>query len=335
MTVIFTSHAFFEKHAAALDRIAAIDGPHGAIERIEVPEGEGDLRVPASELERITVAFFSGDIRNDPVLLRRFWGSVRRAPNLRWTHAQNVGIDDPIFGELIDKGVTVSNSAGSNAEPIAVSAVGAMIALARDFAYWAALQRRHEWRPRRIEEAPDDLSGQTLVVVGLGEIGGRIARLARSLNLHVIGVRRSPASLADGVDEWVPVERLHEVLPRAQWLALAVPLTAQTRNLIDAAALARLPRGARVINVGRGPVIDESALVEALRSTHLGGAYLDVFAEEPLPAESPLWDLPNVMISPHDSGASTGNVGRADLVFLEELERWQRGEQPLRVVTER
>jgi phosphoglycerate dehydrogenase-like enzyme len=165
-----------------------------------------------------------------------------------------------------------------------------------------------------------------MLVVGLGAIGAELARLARALGLRVIGARRSPRRDDDPVDELVSPEALHEALPRADWLALACPLTEKTRGMIDARALALLPRGARILNVSRGEVIDELALIEALRTGHLAGAYLDVFAVEPLPADSPLWDMPGVMISPHDSSPSEGNLTRQAEVFLRNLAHWRRGE---------
>ena len=317
MTVLFASRQMFEQHAAALARIAAIDGPRGPLERIEVPEGEGDVRLAPADSERIT-AGYSGQLSGP--LQRRFFGTVRRAPHLEWLHASIAGTDAPMFAELTARGVIVSTSAGANAEAVALTAIGGLLALARGFPAWAEAQARHEWRVRPPEAVPDDLRGQTLLVVGLGAIGGHVARFARALGLTVIGSRRTPASAEDGVDEWVPAARLAAVLPRAQWLAITAPLTAQTRGMIDRAALSRLPRGACVINVSRGAVVDEVALIEALQSGHLRGAYLDVFAEEPLPADSPLWDLPNVIVSPHDAAASRGNSARADVMFLEELE---------------
>jgi phosphoglycerate dehydrogenase-like enzyme len=132
--------------------------------------------------------------------------------------------------------------------------------------------------------------------------------------------------VADPVDELHHPAALAELLPRADWLALACPLTDETRNMIDTRALALLPRGARILNVARGEVIDEPALIEALRGGQVGGAYLDVFQIEPLPAESPLWDLPNVIITPHNSAASAGNDGRAAAIFLRNLRHWAHGE---------
>jgi len=131
--------------------------------------------------------------------------------------------------------------------------------------------------------------------------------------------------VCDGVPT-VPYTQLADLLPRADWLFLACPLTPETRGLIDAAAIARLPRGARVINVARGKIVAEPALVEALASGRLGGAYLDVFDTEPLPADSPLWDMPNVLVSPHNATISAGNESRVRVIFLENLRRWGRGE---------
>jgi phosphoglycerate dehydrogenase-like enzyme len=162
----------------------------------------------------------------------------------------------------------------------------------------------------------------------MGSIGTGIARLAQALGLTVIGIRRSPRMPSDPVAETHPPSALAELLPRCDWLAIACPLTAETRRLVDAAMLARLPRGARVINVARGEIVDEAALVHALQGGHLAGAYLDVFEQEPLPAESPLWDLPNVIVTPHNCGASSGNEARILALFADNLERWLSG-QPL------
>ena len=336
MTVLLASRKFFERHGAAIDRLSALGGPRGPIERVVVPEDEVGRLAP-EDMERITVAFSSGDLQDYPELPlgRRLYGAARRAPNLEWMHVSNVGTDDPIYAELMDKGIAVSNSAGSNGEPIALTALGALLALARGLPHYGEQQRRREWKKVLRPEAPFDLRGQTVTIFGLGTIGGFLASFLRPIGTHTVGVRRTPAGPEDHVDEWLSPDRLEEVLPRTDWLVIAAPLTAQTRNRIDAKALALLPQGAHVINVGRGPIIDEEALIASLRSGHIAGAYLDVFAVEPLPEDSPLWEMPNVILTPHDSAASRGNTGRADLIFLEELERWQRGEQPTRSVRER
>ena len=313
----------------AIDRI--VDATGVEIEPIEVP-GAGE-RLDEDSMQRIELALstIGGATPGDPE--RRFFGAATRAPNLRWLHVSHAGIDDPVFGRLLDQGVRISNSSGASAEPIAQTAIGGLLSLARGFPAWAESQRAHEWRSH--EGQTPELRGQTIVVVGLGAIGGHIARLAQALSLHVVGVRRSPRRDDDTVDELVAPDELASVLPRADWLALAVPLTDDTKGLIDASAFAALPRGARVLNVARGEVIDETAMIAALRSGALAGAYLDVFVEEPLPSSSPLWGLPNVIVTPHNSASSTGNAARALDIFLGNLERWVRDEPLANEVSER
>ena len=218
----------------------------------------------------------------------------------------------------------MTTSSGATAQPIAQTAIAGMLALARGFPAWSTAQREHVWAPQR--SAPRDLQGQTMVIVGLGAIGNEIARLAEQFGLHVIGVRRSPRRAGDHAGELVAPSALGSVAARADWLVLACPLTEKTRGMINAEVLAALPPGAHVINVARGQVIDEGALIAALTTGNLGGAYLDVFEHEPLPADSPLWDLPNVIVSPHNSAASTGNSARVAEIFFRNLEHWLRGE---------
>jgi phosphoglycerate dehydrogenase-like enzyme len=231
-----------------------------------------------------------------------------------------------VYEQLLANGVRLSNSSGTAATPIAQSAIGGMLILSRGFLHWLDAQRQHAWSPHCGPRIPVDLQDQTLLVLGVGAIGNEIARLARALGLHVIGVRRRPVTPQDHVDEMHPPGDLDVLLPRAHWLTIACPLTPQTHGLLDARRLAMLPPGAHVINVARGEIIDAAALIATLSSGHLGGAYLDVFAQEPLSTASPLWDMPNVLISPHDSAASAGNGSRADHLFLNNLKRWAQAE---------
>jgi phosphoglycerate dehydrogenase-like enzyme len=166
-----------------------------------------------------------------------------------------------------------------------------------------------------------------MTVIGLGSIGSEIARIATAIGLQVTGVRRSPRRDNDPVQVIVPPAELPRIADATDWLVVACPLTDETRGLVSRELLARLKPGARVINIGRGEVIDEPALIDAIRSGHVGGAYLDVVSQEPLPPDSPLWDLPNVIISPHNSAAAQGNEGRATEYFLDNLRRMAKGEQ--------
>jgi len=318
---LLVSTRFLGRHGAALEAAARSGGL--ALERIIVPD-DPEARIEASDCARIELAYFSGDLF--PERSRAFFAAAFAAPNLRWLQVFNAGVDHPVFQRFVAKSVRLTTAAGSSAEPIAQTAIAGMLMLARGFPHWLDAQRRGVWEPLPETCVPADLRGQTLLVFGLGEIGREIARLARAFGLHVIGVRRSPAATDDPVDELHPPARMRELLPRADWLAIACALTDETRGAIDADALARLPRGARVLNVARGGVIDEPALVESLREGRLAGAYLDVFAEEPLPAASPLWALPNVIVTPHNSSASRGNERRQAEVFLRNLVRYGRGE---------
>ncbi|MDZ7729646.1 MAG: D-2-hydroxyacid dehydrogenase [Dehalococcoidia bacterium] len=319
---LLVSPGFLLRHGDRLRAVLAeMESPP---DLVELPHDPAE-RLSPDVLERITLAHFSADVFPD--YGRSYFSAALKAPNLRWMHIFNAGTDDPVFGTLMEKGVRITNSAGSTAEPIANTAIGGMLMLARPFLAWMESQRRNSWEPiRDAERTPPDLRGQTMVVLGLGNIGREIARLARAFGMHVIGMRRSPRRDDDPVDEMLHPSELHTALGRAQWLAIAAPLTAETRGVIDEAALRAMPRGGRVMNVGRGEIIDEPALIAALRDGHLGGAYLDVASEEPLPPDSPLWELPNVIITPHNSAVSSGNEERTTQMFLDNLARWGRGE---------
>ncbi|MBY0270361.1 MAG: D-2-hydroxyacid dehydrogenase [Burkholderiales bacterium] len=293
-----------------------------ALELVVLP-ADPEGRLSDADCARLDLAFFSNDIF--PTHSRQFFSTVRKAPSLQWLHVFNAGVDHPIYTEMLKRGVCLTTSAGSTAVPIAQTAITGLLMLARNFPRWLAAQRERRWDPMRSPDFPRDLVGQTAVVLGLGSIGREIARLAQALGLKVIGIRRSPRQADDPVDELHTPDQLPQLLPHCDWLIIACPLTAETRGLIDAAMLARLPQGAYLINVARGEIIDETALVAALRARRLGGASLDVFAKEPLPAESPLWDLPNVLVTPHNSAAAAGNDERVYRLFLGNLERWFHG----------
>lgn len=253
---------------------------------------------------------------------QRFHDALRGARSLRWVHAHSSGADRPVYGELRARGVEVTTSSGANAGVVVQTALAGVLMLARCFPQLLAAQREKTWAPLVGSGLPRDLAGQTAVIVGWGPIGQGLGALLSALGLRVIAVRSGT-----GADS-VRFEDIHAVLPRADWLLLACPLTDRTRGLVDAAALALMPPGARLVNVSRGEVVDEPALIDALRSGALSGAYLDVFAHEPLPAESPLWDMPNVIVTPHTAGHSDGNEARVAALFLANLKRWNEG-QPL------
>ena len=250
---------------------------------------------------------------------------LRRSPELAWVHTHSAGADRPIYAELMARGVAVTTSSGANAEVVAHSALAGLLALSRRFPQLMAAQQRREWAPLVAGPLPPDLAGQTVVLVGWGPIAQTLQPLLTLLRMNVVVVRRRAEPAAPGI-ETVPFTALHSVLPRAHWLLLACPLTAETRGLIGAHALALLPPGAQLLNVARGEVVDQAALVDALQRGHLGGAFLDVFEHEPLPASSPLWALPGVMLTPHAAGHAAGNAARTAEIFIANLGRWLRGE---------
>jgi phosphoglycerate dehydrogenase-like enzyme len=277
------------------------------------------------------VAFISRDVTGLSTKHRvlpgtqAFHDMLRAAPSLRWVHTHSAGADRPIFGTLRDRGVVVTTSTGANAAVVAQTAVAGLLGLARRFPQLMAAQRDRRWAPLIAEGLPRDLAGQRATIVGWGPIGREAARLLQAFGLRVAAVRSSDAPAGPGVPT-APFERLAELLPATDWLLLACPLTDRTRSLVGAQALALLPPGAHLLNVARGEVVDETALIDALRAGRLAGAFLDVFAHEPLPADSPLWNLPNVIATPHSAGFSDGNAARVLGMFLDNLRRWAAGE---------
>ena len=328
MSVLLVSHRTAADHGAEIERRARDSG--SPVEMIVLPE-DREGRLPDALSATVEAAFFSMDVF--PHYSRQFFSTVRKAPKLEWLHIFNAGVDHPIYTEMLERGVRLTTSSGTAARPIAQTAIAALLMLARNMPRFLAAQREHKWDHMRPPNVPRDLEEQTAVIVGLGHIGREIARLAQALGLRVIGVRRSPREPGDPVDELEPPERLGEILPRADWLVLACPLTTETRGLVDAALLSRLPPHARLINIARGEIVDEPALIDALRADRLAGAYLDVFQQEPLPENSPLWDLPNVLVTPHNAGAASGNDRRIYELFLENFRRWIRREALLNEVT--
>ncbi len=325
---LFASARVFDLDGEALDAAARAGGVD--LERIVLP-GDPDARLDPETCARVEVAYFSDDVFPDQS--RAFFAASLAAENLRWLQIFNAGFDHPVFQRFLERGVRMTNAAGASGVPIAQSAIAGLLMLARGFPAWLEAQSRRAWETRGDDEGPTELAEQTLVVLGLGGIGREVARLGQALGLKVIGVRRRPLEPGDPVDECVTPDRLAQVLPRADWLAITCPLTEETHGLIDAEALAALPRGAHLLNVARGEIVDETALIDALRKQDLAGAYLDVFETEPLPETSPLWDLPRVIITPHNSGASRGNEARRRAVFVANFERWCRGEPLLNEVS--
>lgn len=304
--LLFVSDAVEAQYGARLDEIAP------GLRRFASRSGG-----PDPDFDAIEVLYFSGDVFPDRT--REFAIAALKSNGLRWLHTFSAGVDDAFFRTLIERGVRLSTSSGAHAAPIAHTIMLYLLALTRDLPGWLGDQATHRWNPRDVR----DLQGLHLGVLGMGPIGTETARLGAAFGMRVTGVRRSPRG--DEPCETVALGDLDALLPTLDAVVVALPLTDETAGLIDARRLSLVKPGALFVNVGRGPIVDEPALVRALRSGRLGGAGLDVFAEEPLPKASPLWDLPNVIVTPHSSGASIGNHVRATEIFLENLARYLKG----------
>jgi phosphoglycerate dehydrogenase-like enzyme len=250
------------------------------------------------------------------------------APRVRWIQATSAGIGQRVkhwgYDTRMPK-TLFTTASGVHARPLAEFVVMTLLMHYRGALRILRDQQQKHWEMY----ATTDLEGRTLAIVGLGRIGTGIARTCRALGMTVIGTSVRPVH--DAVDRYYEPGRLHEMLPQAEVLVLCVPHTPRTEKMIGARELALLPRGAFFINVGRGAVVDEAALVESLGSGHLGGAALDVFAEEPLPPSSSLWDMPNVLVSPHSASTSDRENARIVDLFCDNLRRFLSG-APLRNV---
>lgn len=244
------------------------------------------------------------------------------APRLRWVQLAHVGFDH--INPARTGNVTFTNVGEMSSPPIAEWVIGCMLMFAKGWPGAFHAQRAHEWR----RFMPREVSGATVGIVGLGSIGSEVARRARALGCRVIGMRRSFEADPSHplVDRALPPSMLHALLAESDYVVLTAPLTAQTRGMIDAAALAAMRPDAVILNVGRGALIDEAALVEALQARRIAGAALDVFAREPLPADSPLWDLDNVVMTPHIAAGTDRYYERATGIFCANLRRYLAGE---------
>ena len=260
---------------------------------------------------------------------------VTGLPGLRWVHATSAGAGEQVRrsglpAEALER-VAITTSSGVHAVPLAEFAIFGLLAMAKDLPRLIEDQRARAWP--EVRQPFRELSGQTLFLVGVGEIGREVARLGKALGMRTVGFRRTEGPPPEWVDEVHGPQRLAELAGRADAMVVSLPLTDQTAGLIDRATIGRLPTDCIFVNIGRGGVVDEPALVDALRDRRIAGAVLDVFATEPLPADSPLWTLPNVLVTPHAAALSARENERITELFVDNLRRYLDG-RPLRNVVE-
>ena len=292
-------------------------------------ESEDEARATLSEILARTEVLLTNPIVPDDILAR--------ARGLTWLQLTSAGVDrllgsDPVRSDRVQ----VTTASGLHAVPISEYVLGAMIAFAKGFPKALAAQREQAWRPFW----PQELEGATVAVIGIGAIGARVAVLAKALGMRVLAVRRSANHRMTGedtgntsIDELLPPGELSNALAEADYVVLAVPLTEETRGIIGESQLRGMKPNAVIVNIARGAVIDQPALVRALREGWIAGAALDVTDPEPLPPNDELWTVPNVMITPHISGGTPRYMDRAVEIFCDNLARYLAG-APLRNVVD-
>lgn len=270
----------------------------------------------------------------DVLVVSGLWRNelIERAPKLSFIQSISAGTDQYSREALEKAGIRLASAQGVNERAVAEHAMALILACVRKIAAARDNQARRHWRGL-ISEIPareDELGGKTLAVVGMGRIGSRLAAIARAFDMRVIGVKRNPVNDAGAADVTFAADRLLEAVAEADFVALTCPLTPQTERLVDARVFASMKRSAYLINVARGRVVDEAALIEALREHRIAGAAVDCVWEEPLPASSALWEIENLLITPHSAGETQRYEDNVIDLLLENLERLWRGEAVLK-----
>lgn len=254
--------------------------------------------------------------------------SLLRPLSLRWVHTVTAGIDHIVAVMPAERAVQITNAAGVFDVPIAETVLTYILLFAKQIPTLLAQQRERIWRLKRLHE----VAGLTVGILGMGGIGTEVARRCKAFDMRVLGMRRHPEMGGLYVDEMMGQDQLADLLVAAHFVVVALPSTPETQGLIGHAELAMMRPDAVLINVARGAIVDEQALIEVLAAGRIGGAALDVFVEEPLPPESPLWHLPNVMITPHNSWSTPHLQKREAELFLDNLARYVQGDPLINVV---
>jgi phosphoglycerate dehydrogenase-like enzyme len=316
-----------------VEKIEAVDPRLNVINRpdlIGIPRYAADHTAPLRELSPAQEAKWRALLAEADILFDFDWHRAAElpdlAPNVQWIQATSAGIGQFVarnrYGERMPN-TRFTTASGVHAVPLAEFCMMAMLMHFRGLAHLQSEQARHHWE----RFATTDMTDKTVAIVGLGRIGKEVARLSKAFGMRVIGTKARENDAQ--VDEFYPPDRLHEMLGVADVVVLIVPHTPDTEKMIGAPEFTAMKNGAYLINIARGAVVDEPAMIEALQRGKLAGAALDVFAVEPLPAESPLWEMPNVLVSPHSASTSDRENERIVDLFCDNLRRFLDG-QPLR-----
>jgi len=269
----------------------------------------------------------------DILVVSGFWRNelLEQAPKLRFIQSIGAGVDQFPQDELRKRGIRLSSARGVNKNAVSEHAMAHILAFARHIHTGRDNQANHLWRGMLsdLTVREDELGGKTLLIVGMGDIGSRLAKLAKAFDMQVIATKRNPATAQGPADEVHSADQLLALVGRADYVVLNCPLTPQTENLIDGSILAAMKPSAYLINMARGRVVDEAALISALQAGAIAGAGLDTTVEEPLPADSPLWEMENVILTPHTGGETRRYEENVIDILLENIERLWRGEAQL------
>jgi D-2-hydroxyacid dehydrogenase (NADP+) len=263
---------------------------------------------------------------------------IAAANKLRWIHSPAAAVHQLIFPELVSSDIILTNAREVHGPVVAEHVIALIFALAKKIPGSVRLQAKHVWGQQILwDELPRvrEVAGATVGLIGLGSIGRAVAKSAKALGMRVIAVREHPEKGSEGADAVFGPAQIDEVFRQADYVVLAAPVTASTKAIANAKRLAFMKPDACLINVGRGPLVDELALAAALRAKKIGGAALDVFPKEPLAADSPLWDVPNLLITPHTAALTDKLWERHYSLFSENLRRYLNGEPLLAVVDKR
>lgn len=275
----------------------------------------------------------AGIDRADVLVVSGFWRNelLEMAPKLRFIQSIGAGYDQFPLDELRKRGIRLASAQGVNKNAVSEHAMAHVLALARFIHTGRDNQSRHHWRGMisDIPQREDELGNKTMLIIGLGGIGSRLARLAKAFDMRVLATKRNLATAQAEVDELHSPDQLPELLPQADFVVLTCPLTPQTENLIDAAAFSLMKPSAYLINMARGRCVHEPSLLAALQAGQIAGAGIDHFWDEPLPADSPFWDMENVLITPHTGGETQMYEENVIDILLENLDRLWRGETEL------
>ncbi|MEF8800135.1 MAG: D-2-hydroxyacid dehydrogenase [Halolamina sp.] len=256
--------------------------------------------------------------RADALVTGRLDADLLTRADVQWVQALSAGVDSYPREAMAEAGIVLTNASGVHAEPIGEQVLGAMLSFERRFLESQHNKERNSWE--RVEGG--ELKGKTLGIVGVGSIGSRVAELGSAFGMEVLGTKRNPETMPDAVDEAFGTDGYTELCQRADYLVLACPLSEETEGLIGSAEFRLLSRDAVLVNIARGAVADEAALTRALQYGQIRGAALDVFETEPLPADSPLWDLSNVLLTPHMAGSTPKKAGRWAEIIGENYRRF-------------